>query len=111
MQKRRADEVRRVACSKLSHRLGAMALEGPWADAHPQGPLLVGISLADKAQDLALALRQGLLAGIGGKHHARRARSIPGVARSRLPSSLASRQSDRRLVRARDLLHHGANTL
>src|SRR5450432_1303365 len=63
MQQRLTDEVRRVSCPELSHRLGAMAFESPWADTHPQGALLVGVPLADEVQNLALAPRQGFLAG------------------------------------------------
>jgi hypothetical protein len=63
MQERRADKVRRVSRAKLSHSLGAMAFEGPWADTHLQGALLVGIALADEVQNLALAPGQRLLAG------------------------------------------------
>jgi hypothetical protein len=57
MQEGRAHKFRGVSRSKLSHRLGAMAFEGPWADTHLQGTPLVGVSLADEAQNLALALR------------------------------------------------------
>ena len=65
MQKRQADEIGGISCAKLSHRLGAMAFKGPWADAHPHRALLVGAALADELENLALALGQRLLIGIG----------------------------------------------
>src|SRR6187397_37497 len=84
MQQRGADQIRRVSRSELSHRLGAMAFEGSRADAHSQRALLVGATLADEVQNLALAPGQGFLAGLRRKHDVRR--PLLGAAGPRLPS-------------------------
>src|SRR6202051_2910516 len=110
MQQRQADEIRGVSRAELSHRLGAMALEGPWADLHPQSALLVGVALADETENLALASRQRLLAGFGGKHHARGA-VVLDVAGAALRSRLAAGCRGRPLVSIRPLLDHGAGRL
>jgi hypothetical protein len=47
VQQRLANQVRGVSRSELSHSLGAMAFEGPWADPHPQGALFIGAPFAD----------------------------------------------------------------
>src|SRR5829696_9329209 len=70
LQQRLADQIRGVAGTKLAHGLGAMALERPWADTHPQGALLVGATFADQAQHLALTLGQRLLAELRGERPA-----------------------------------------
>jgi hypothetical protein len=110
MQQRQADETRGVSRAELSHRLGAMALEGPWADLHPQGALLVGVTLADETENLTLAARQGLLAAFGRKHHARRAVFL-GVAGAAVRSRLAAGCRGRPLVSIRHLLDHGTDAL
>ena len=88
VQQRLANKVRGVSCPELSHSLGAMAFEGPWADPHSQGALFIGAPFADEVQDFALALRQRLLAGVRCKHDARRADTIAGLAGSRLKTPL-----------------------
>jgi hypothetical protein len=111
MQESRADKVCRIPRSKLSHRLGAMTLEGPGADPHQQSALLVGMSLADQTQNLALALRQRLLARAGKKYPAGAA-NVFAVTGPRLPPGLASgRSTGSSLVRAREPLHDGADAL
>src|SRR5882672_2551618 len=111
VQQRLANKVRGVSRPELSHGLGAMAFEGPWADPHPQGALFIGAPFADEVQDLALALRQRLLAGVRCKHDARRANTIPGLAGSRLINSLAAWHSSGAVVIFCELLHHGADAL
>src|SRR6266446_2438117 len=107
-----ADEIRRVAGAQFAHGFCAMALEGSWADVHPHGALLVRAAFADQAQNFTLALRQRLLAGLGGKHHAPRALDIQAAAAGlALPLLLAVRVGSLRRMIVRHLLHQRADAL
>src|SRR5260370_20241069 len=88
-----------------------MALKSPRADAHPQGALLVRVSLADEAENFALALGQWFLPGGRRKHNPGDASAFPDRARSGLECSVASGRSGGSLMTARDLLHHRADAL
>src|SRR5260370_13668244 len=70
-----------------------MALKSPRADAHPQGALLVRVSLADEAENFALALGQWFLPGGRRKHNPGDASAFPDRARSGLECSVASGRS------------------
>src|SRR5258708_2875558 len=111
LQQRLAHEIGGVAGAELAHRLGAMALERPRADIHPQGALLVGATLADQAEHLALALRQRLLAGLGREHHPRRTPGVPAAAVVALPALLVVGIGSRRRMTIRDLLDQGADAV
>src|SRR5450631_1335238 len=51
---RHADQICCISGPELPHHPGTMTFEGPRADLHPDGALLVGTSLADMTQNLAL---------------------------------------------------------
>src|SRR6478609_8691590 len=111
MQERQTDKVRRISRAQLSHRLGAMALESPWADMHPQRTLLVGVAFADQAQHLTLAPGQGLLVRGGRNHDAGWARRVLAVDGRLVQSSFATGQSRHALVTIPQLLDDGTDAL
>jgi hypothetical protein len=86
-------------------------LSNPWADAHPQGALLVGISLADEAENFALPLGQWFPPGGRRKHHPGDTSGFLDRARSGLECRFASGRSGKSVMTARDLLHHRADAL
>lgn len=119
MQKGFPNEVRGVPRSELSHGLGAMTFERPRTDADPQGALLVGMTFADKLQNLALALRQRLSAGLGRHRRARGVDCTFALTKLRSGPNSAARHHEGSAVKAIlkailggcDLLDQGADLL
>ncbi|MGA7806460.1 MAG: hypothetical protein WCB02_17820 [Bradyrhizobium sp.] len=106
-QQGEANELRGIPGAELSHDFRAVAFEGPVTDVHQRGAFLVGIALADQAQDLALASSQRLqrrLAQVAD----RTARGLVsrftfGIACFRPPGNGVARLGDRRLLPKRRL--------
>ena len=111
MQQSGADQIRGVSRAQLPHGFRAVALESARTDLHPQGALLVGISLTDEAQDLAFAPGQRLLARFLRQHGARRAATLIGLLRPPLPSVFSVWLGRETFAGAADLFDQGANPL
>src|ERR1700730_1925756 len=103
----RAHQIIRISRAQFPHGFGAVTLERPRTDVHPEGSLLVRATLADQVQNLALALGQGPLAGIRVKRFTRSMENIRLAANTGLRSGSAGDGGDAR-VRGRDLLDQSA---